>query len=123
MSAATVQAVAALPVLAIMSMDVNKHQNRVAAQSELQKKKDSRKRKGPRSKMPAKSIKGPRSNAPVKIIENPWSKKKRAAVEDDSDELNELVRKIFKIIPSYYDAHEAEEIKNLISEFINRESR
>lgn len=36
-----------------------------------------------------------------------------------SNEIKELVKKIFEIIPSYYDEREAEEVERLIKEFIS----
>ncbi len=37
------------------------------------------------------------------------------------DKLDELILKIYDIIPSYYDKKEAEEIKKLILEYIEEE--
>jgi hypothetical protein len=39
---------------------------------------------------------------------------------DKENELENLVKKIFEIIPSYYDEQEAEEIKKLINEYIEK---
>lgn len=40
---------------------------------------------------------------------------------ENNDKLNELVNNIFKIIPSYYDESEAEQIKQLINEYVDQE--
>lgn len=41
-------------------------------------------------------------------------------LEDDDVELDELVREIFNIIPSYYDEGEARAIKRLIHGYVSR---
>lgn len=41
----------------------------------------------------------------------------------DDPELDELVREIFNIIPSYYEESEARQVRQLISEYVVRKLR
>lgn len=42
---------------------------------------------------------------------------------DNDEDLDRLVRKIFEIIPSYYDEREADLIRRAISEYVIRKLR
>lgn len=41
-------------------------------------------------------------------------------MEINNDELEKLVQEIFQVIPSYYDKKEADKVKKLILDFLNK---
>ena len=57
--------------------------------------------------------------------ENPSNERQAGTNEIDTgaqnSELKELVREIFKIIPSYYDKSEAEQIELLIKDYVEKQ--